>query len=63
MSYGVGRRCGFDPTLLWLWRRLAVALKSKKQTNKVAEGLPCGTAGLGSGVVTAAAQLTAIAGV
>ena len=22
MSYGVGRRHGSDPTLLWLWRRL-----------------------------------------
>ena len=22
MSCGVGRRCGLDPTLLWLWRRL-----------------------------------------
>ena len=21
MSYGVGRRRGLDPTLLWLWRR------------------------------------------
>ena len=21
MSYGVGHRCGSDPTLLWLWRR------------------------------------------
>ena len=23
VSYGVGRRCGSDPTLLWLWCRLA----------------------------------------
>ena len=23
MSCGVGRRCGLDPTLLWLWLRLA----------------------------------------
>ena len=23
MSCGVGRRCGSDPVLLWLWRRLA----------------------------------------
>ena len=23
MSCGVGRRCGSDPMLLWLWRRLA----------------------------------------
>ena len=23
MSCGVGHRCGLDPTLLWLWRRLA----------------------------------------
>jgi len=23
MSYGVGRRRGLDPELLWLWRRLA----------------------------------------
>ena len=23
MSYGVGHRCGSDPTLLWLWCRLA----------------------------------------
>ena len=23
MSCGVGRRCSSDPTLLWLWRRLA----------------------------------------
>ena len=23
MSYGVGCRCGSDPVLLWLWRRLA----------------------------------------
>ena len=21
MSYGVGRRCGSDPALLWLWHR------------------------------------------
>jgi len=27
MSCGVGRRCGLDPSLLWLWRRpAAVAL-------------------------------------
>ena len=25
MSCGVGRRCGSDPVLLWLWRRLAAA--------------------------------------
>ena len=25
MSCGVGRRCGSDPTLLWLWRRLVAA--------------------------------------
>ena len=24
MSCGVGRRCGSDPTFLWLWCRLAV---------------------------------------
>ena len=23
MSCGVGRRCGSDPALLWLWHRLA----------------------------------------
>ena len=23
MSCGIGPRCGLDPTLLWLWRRLA----------------------------------------
>ena len=23
MSFGVGCRCGSDPELLWLWRRLA----------------------------------------
>ena len=23
MSCGVSRRCGLDPTLLWLWSRLA----------------------------------------
>ena len=23
MSCGVGRSCGLDPTLLWLWHRLA----------------------------------------
>ena len=23
MSFGVGCRCGSDPALLWLWRRLA----------------------------------------
>ena len=23
VSCGVGRRCGSDPALLWLWRRLA----------------------------------------
>ena len=23
MSCGVGRRCGSDPSLLWLWHRLA----------------------------------------
>ena len=23
MSCGVGRRCGWDPALLWLWHRLA----------------------------------------
>jgi len=22
VSYGVGCRCGLDPVLLWLWRRL-----------------------------------------
>ena len=22
MSCGVGRTCGWDPTLLWLWRRM-----------------------------------------
>ena len=22
MSFGVGHRCGLDPVLLWLWRRL-----------------------------------------
>ena len=22
MSWGVGRRCSSDPTLLWLWRKL-----------------------------------------
>ena len=27
MSYGVGHRCGSDPTLLWLWcRPVAIAL-------------------------------------
>ena len=25
MSCGVGRRCGLDPALLWLWHRLAAA--------------------------------------
>ena len=25
MSYGTGRRCSLDPTLLWLWRRPAAA--------------------------------------
>ena len=25
MSCGVGRRCGLDPVLLWLWFRLAAA--------------------------------------
>ena len=25
MSCGVGCRCGSDPALLWLWRRLAAA--------------------------------------
>ena len=25
MSYGVGRRCGLDPELLWLWRRRVAA--------------------------------------
>ena len=25
MSYGVGRRVGSDPTLLWLWRRPVAA--------------------------------------
>ena len=25
MSCGVGRRCGSDPTLLWLWSRPAAA--------------------------------------
>ena len=25
MSSGVGRRCGSNPALLWLWRRLAAA--------------------------------------
>ena len=24
-EYGVGRRCGSDPVLLWLWRRPAAA--------------------------------------
>ena len=26
MSYGIGRRCGLDAPLLWLWRRLAAAV-------------------------------------
>ena len=25
VSCGVGRRCGSDPTMLWLWRRPAAA--------------------------------------
>ena len=25
LSCGVGRRCGWDPLLLWLWRRLVTA--------------------------------------
>ena len=25
MTCGVGRRCGSEPTLLWLWHRLAAA--------------------------------------
>ena len=29
MSCGVGHRCSSDPTLLWLWRRLAVVALSK----------------------------------
>ena len=27
MSCGVGRRCGSDPTLLWLWRRIAATAR------------------------------------
>ena len=26
MSYGVGRRCGLDSTLLWLWHRPAATV-------------------------------------
>ena len=26
MSFGVGHRCGLDPELLWLYRKVAVAL-------------------------------------
>ena len=29
MSYGVGRRCGLDPTLLWLWCRPAATARMK----------------------------------
>ena len=25
VSYGVGRRCGWDPALLWVWGRLVAA--------------------------------------
>ena len=27
MSCGVGQRCGLEPTLLWLWCRLAAAAR------------------------------------
>ena len=27
VSCGVGRRCGLDPTMLWLWRRPAAAVQ------------------------------------
>ena len=27
MSCGVGRRCGSDPALLWLWRRQRVPIR------------------------------------
>ena len=26
MSFAVGHKCGLDPTLLWLWRRLAATV-------------------------------------
>ena len=29
MSCGVGRRCGSDPTLLWLWHRPVAAAPSR----------------------------------
>ena len=29
MSCGVGRRCGSDPALLWLWRRLAATAPTR----------------------------------
>ena len=37
MNYGVGCRCSSDPTLLWLWRRLAATAP----TRPLAWELPC----------------------
>ena len=39
MSYGVGRRCGLDPVLLWLWCRLVVTALIRP----LAWGPPCAT--------------------
>ena len=56
VSYGVGRRCGLDLALLWLWRRLeaaaliqplareppySAALKSKKEEEETESQRSC----------------------
>ena len=33
MSCGVGHRCGLDPTLLWLWCRLAAVAPVRPLTS------------------------------
>ena len=39
MSCGIGHRCSLDPTLLWLWCKLAAAAPIQPLAWK----LPCGT--------------------
>ena len=47
LSCGVGRRCGLDPVLLWLWRRLGATSLIRPlawkplETTGVAAGLTC----------------------
>ena len=35
MSFWVGRRCGLDPVLLWLWRRLAATALNQPLARKL----------------------------